>query len=303
MLNHLNTKTITVLISTKKPINLNLKCWLSQLLMVSMIGLSGVSTATAAATALHDAAQTGNTAQLQAAVQQNLKQLNESDAKGNTPLMLASQAGQTDAVALLIKNQSNLDLQNKQGQTALLLAIDHQKIAIAELLIKAGANVKLADANELSPLKLAIAINQPTLIQLLGNKGAAKELTKSQQFDLMAVSITLAQPETLSSLLKLGLNAKELSSDKMTLLMVVPMGYISQKKVLLEKKLPTTQLLNQYNIIVDTLIAAGTDLVAKDADGLTALDYVMGISAQASKENSAYTMNELFNLMQKKGVK
>ena len=42
---------------------------------------------------------------------------------------------------------------------------------------------------------------------------------------------------------------------------------------------------------------------AKDADGLTALDYVMGISAQASKENSAYTMNELFNLMQKKGVK
>ncbi len=301
MLNDLNANTYAWLIKTQKPIPCNSNFWLIQFLLVSMMSLSGMPNATA--TALHDAAQTGNTAQLQAAIQQNSKQLNETDAKGNTPLMLASQAGHIETVDLLIKNKSNLDHQNKQGQTALLLAIDHQKMAIAELLIKAGANVTLADVNELTPLKLAIAINQPTLIQLLGNKGATKELSKLQQFDLMAVSITLAQPETLSSLLKLGLNAKELSTDKMTLLMVVPMGYISQKKVLLEKKLPTTQLLNQYNAIVDILKVAGTDLVAKDAEGLTALDYVMGISAQASKENSAYTLNELFNLMQKKGVK
>ncbi len=254
---------------------------------------------------LHDAIGRGNIVEVLAAVKQteSAKILNETDAQGNTALMMAAQAGKADIVSLLIKNKAQLDIQNKKGQTALILAIDHQQTEVAEQLILAGANVLLADSNELTPLKLAIAINNPSLIQLLGKQAATKTLTIVQQFDLMAVCISMGQAQALDALIKIGLNPKTVTPEKMTLLMVVPMGYMSQKKRLLQEKKATTDLLKSYNQMVDSLLAAGLDAKAKDADGLTALDYVMGISAQSSKENATYTMNELFNLMQKKGIK
>lgn len=254
---------------------------------------------------LHEAIVRGNIVEILAAVKQtdSAKNLNETDTQGNTAVMLAAQAGNSDIVNLLIKNKVQLDIQNKKGQTALILAIDHQKTEVAELLIQAGANVLLADANELTPLKLAIAINNPALIQMLGKQAATKNLTAVQQFDLMAVCISMGQAQALDALIKIGLNPKTVTPEKMTLLMVVPMGYISQKKRLLQEKKATTDLLKSYNQMVDSLLAAGLDAKAKDADGLTALDYVMGISAQSSKENATYTMTELFNLMQKKGIK
>lgn len=254
---------------------------------------------------LHEAIVRGNIVEILAAVKQtdSAKNLNETDTQGNTAIMLAAQAGNSDIVNLLIKNKVQLDIQNKKGQTALILAIDHQKTEVAELLIQAGANVLLADANELTPLKLAIAINNPALIQMLGKQAATKNLTAVQQFDLMAVCISMGQAQALDALIKIGLNPKTVTPEKMTLLMVVPMGYISQKKRLLQEKKATTDLLKSYNQMVDSLLAAGLDAKAKDADGLTALDYVMGISAQSSKENATYTMTELFNLMQKKGIK
>lgn len=254
---------------------------------------------------LHEAIVRGNIVEILAAVKQtdSAKNLNETDTQGNTAIMLAAQAGNSDIVNLLIKNKVQLDIQNKKGQTALILAIDHQKTEVAELLIQAGANVLLADANELTPLKLAIAINNPALIQMLGKQAATKNLTAVQQFDLMAVCISMGQAQALDALIKIGLNPKTVTPEKMTLLMVVPMGYISQKKRLLQEKKATTDLLKSYNQMVDSLLAAGLDAKAKDADGLTALDYVMGISAQSTKENSTYTMTELFNSMQKKGIK
>lgn len=254
---------------------------------------------------LHEAIVRGNIVEVLATVKQteSAKNLNEIDAQGNTALMLAAQAGKADIVSLLIKNKAQLDIQNKKGQTALILAIDHQKTEVAEVLIQAGANVLLADTNELSPLKLAIAINNPALIQSLGNKAAAKDLTPAQQFDLMAVCVSLGQAQALDALIKIGLNPKTVTPEKMTLLMVIPMGYMSQKKRLLQEKKATTDLFKSYSQMLDSLLAAGLNATAKDADGLTALDYVMGISAQSSKENSTYTMTELFNLMQKKGIK
>jgi hypothetical protein len=254
---------------------------------------------------LHEAIGRGNIVEVLAAVKQSesAKNLNETDAQGNTALMLAAHAGKAEIVSLLIKNKAQLDIQNKKGQTALVLAIDHQQLEAAELLIQAGANVLLADTNELSPLKLAIAINNSVLIQSLGNKAAAKNLTPAQQFDLMAVCISLGQAQALDALLKIGLNPKTVTPEKMTLLMVIPMGYMSQKKRLLQEKKATTALLKNYTQMLDSLLAAGLNATAKDADGLTALDYVMGISAQSSKENASYTMTELFNLMQKKGIK
>lgn len=254
---------------------------------------------------LHEAIGRGNVVEILAAVKQTetAKNLNETDAQGNTAIMLAAQTGKAEIVNLLIKNKAQLDIQNKKGQTALILAIDHQQTEVAELLIQAGANVLLADANELTPLKLAIAINNPALIQMLGKQDATKNLTVVQQFDLMAVCISMGQAQALGALIKIGLNPKIMTPEKMTLLMVVPMGYMSQKKRLLQDKKSTTDLLKSYNQMLDSLLAAGVDATAKDADGLTALDYVMGISAQSTKENSTYTMTELFNLMQKKGIK
>lgn len=251
---------------------------------------------------LHDAIESGNLGQLRGVVQKNVQAIDQQDGQGNTALMLAAQRGKADVAALLIENKAQLNLRNKKGQTALILAIEHQHQSFAEKLIEAGANVSIADENQLSPLQLAVAINSPALIQSLGKKGAARGLTAEQQFDLLAVCISLAQADTLNALFKIKLNPKVINAEKMTLLMLVPMAYMSEKRKLLQQKKNSDDLIKRFTPIVDSLLSAGTDPSAKDQAGLTALDYVMGVSAQSKQENPAYTMNELFNLMQKKGV-
>ncbi|KAH9498315.1 Ankyrin repeat domain-containing protein 33B, partial [Bulinus truncatus] len=73
--------------------------------------------------------------------------VNLPDKEGNTPLILAAQAGHTDAVRLLLQDFKGIriDQPNRLGMTALLKAAIQGRTDCARLLLYAGADPKLRD--------------------------------------------------------------------------------------------------------------------------------------------------------------
>lgn len=67
------------------------------------------------------------------------------DGSGNTPLILAAQAGREDLVQLLLTYKANINLGNSSGQTPLIVAVNNRNQAIARLLIDKGADPDQTD--------------------------------------------------------------------------------------------------------------------------------------------------------------
>ena len=62
------------------------------------------------------------------------------DGKGNTPLLLAVQLGQTDMVTILTGADANPNLGNPAGETPLIRAVQKRDIATARALLAANAD-------------------------------------------------------------------------------------------------------------------------------------------------------------------
>ena len=67
------------------------------------------------------------------------------DARGNTPLILAAQAGREDLVDLLLTYNANINLANGAGQTPLIVAVNSRNEPIARKLLAKGADPDQTD--------------------------------------------------------------------------------------------------------------------------------------------------------------
>ncbi|AXJ96888.1 MULTISPECIES: ankyrin repeat domain-containing protein [unclassified Sphingomonas] len=67
------------------------------------------------------------------------------DAKGNTPLILATMAGREDLVSLLLTYKANPNLANGQGQTPLILAVNNRDVDLTRLLLSKGGDPDQTD--------------------------------------------------------------------------------------------------------------------------------------------------------------
>ena len=96
--------------------------------------------------------------------------MNEVDARGQTPLMLAALRGAFDTVLILLKAGAKLNLKDKEGQTALMFAIQSsrpEKLENVRLLLKSGAKVNIKDNEDLTPLELAKKLGENEIVKLL----------------------------------------------------------------------------------------------------------------------------------------
>ena len=80
---------------------------------------------------------------------------NSRERSGMTPLMIAVDCEQTDAVKLLLKEGVNINAKDKWGQTALMLAVKKNNINGAKLLLKSRANLNTIAGNGLTALGYA----------------------------------------------------------------------------------------------------------------------------------------------------
>ena len=123
---------------------------------------------TAGKTALHLAAQKGDTAFINLFITYHAD-INMDDATGRTPLAEALRYGKTSTVLLLLKEGASPLRQDIQGRTALHEAVGAAPIAVITALRNAGADPLVRDSYGVTPLARALRLGRPILEAVLGN--------------------------------------------------------------------------------------------------------------------------------------
>ncbi|CAE7856522.1 ANKRD50, partial [Symbiodinium microadriaticum] len=104
------------------------------------------------------------------------------DEAGRTVLALASAAGRSEVVKLLLERKAEVEAPDRAGLTPLHWAAKegHKKEVV--LLLEAGANIQAADEDGMTPIKLAALFNQLEVTRELVSRGVdpspALELVK-----------------------------------------------------------------------------------------------------------------------------
>jgi hypothetical protein len=95
------------------------------------------------------------------------------DSNGNTPLILAAQSGNYNAVVVLTeKYRLPVNHQNLDNECALSLASIHGNAQIVSYLVDHGANVNITNARGETPLHAACALGYLEIVRLLVQEGS-----------------------------------------------------------------------------------------------------------------------------------
>lgn len=152
------------------------------------------------------AAREGNAAEVQALIERyanvNAKETGPmkglGQIPGQTPLIIAANAGHENIVILLIKNGADLNAQDDvYGNTALTYAAWKDNISICKLLLEAGANVNIPNK-----------ITKTTVLWIPARKGNAQLLI------LLLTHIPLADQEQIKNRFALNYAMKANRQDK-----------------------------------------------------------------------------------------
>ena len=94
------------------------------------------------------------------------------DERGNSPLILASLFGNTEAVRLLLSRRPDTNFKNFNGQTALMVACENGYEPIVLILLKYGANIEIESGNKYTALTYAASGGHKSVIDILISHGA-----------------------------------------------------------------------------------------------------------------------------------
>jgi ankyrin repeat protein len=137
---------------------------------------------------LHEAALAGSRTMVSLLLTSGLKA--EPDHFGTTPLMLAAQAEQPGAVAVLLQQAGAVHLRDRSGNDALMYAARSGRVAQLRQLLAAGAEVNGANADDATALDVAM---------LAGHQEAAQVLREAHGTSHMNNTALLPQAHTLDT--------------------------------------------------------------------------------------------------------
>ncbi|MCC7037528.1 MAG: ankyrin repeat domain-containing protein [Alphaproteobacteria bacterium] len=102
------------------------------------------------------------------------------NAEGKTALMMAAEAGQTEAIKYLLTRKPDLTQTDPEGNTALLLALTKDKSAAALLLIAAGSDVNAHNNSYTYPIHWAAHNGDLDAAKALAEKGALLDVRNTK---------------------------------------------------------------------------------------------------------------------------
>lgn len=108
--------------------------------------------------------------------------VNARDAKGVTPLVLATNLGFVEGAQLLVESKATLDASNDAGETPLISAVHRRDIQLMRVLLKAGADPDRADNSGRSARDYARldGRNSPLLAEIENNTKSKNQRAGSQ---------------------------------------------------------------------------------------------------------------------------
>ncbi|CAH0549306.1 unnamed protein product [Brassicogethes aeneus] len=132
------------------------------------------------ATALHDAAATGNV-EIAKVLLSKKADIDAQDINGNSPLMFAVNKNHTETAEFLINQGANVNLRGSKDKImALHVAAATGNVEIVNVLVSNGADIDAQDINGKSPLIYAVRKNHTETAKFLINKGADVNLRGSK---------------------------------------------------------------------------------------------------------------------------
>jgi hypothetical protein len=133
------------------------------------------------------------------------------DARGQTALISAAQAGHSDAVAKLLAAGAEADRQDNDGRSALMHAVEYMRTGVVDLLLCKGADPDLITSDGTAAVHYAM--NVPTesvrnqIVALLAEAGAAIDEETDDGVTPMAIAAANDFEGTVAQLRMLGAKA------------------------------------------------------------------------------------------------
>nr|XP_026693317.1 transient receptor potential cation channel subfamily A member 1 homolog isoform X2 [Ciona intestinalis] len=125
-------------------------------------------------TPLHVACEKGNLEAVELLLEYDVggNLLSKENQKGNTPLILAASIGGLDIIKLLLKGNVDVNHKNNEGKTALHFAARFNHTDVLQYLVSRGANPRAEDGSRIIPIVLAAHYGSiEALYYLLENHG------------------------------------------------------------------------------------------------------------------------------------
>jgi ankyrin repeat protein len=132
-------------------------------------------------------------------------------AAGDSPLVAAVRAGNSNVVRSLLQQKVNVNAPQTDGATALHWAVHLDDLATADLLLKAGANVNTADDTGVTPLYLSCMHRHAAMVDRLLAAGANPNAALLNGETVLMMCARAGDPGSVKALLHHGVqvNARE----------------------------------------------------------------------------------------------
>lgn len=187
---------------------------------------------------------------------------------GISPLMYASEAGNTDTIHFLLGAGADINSESCNGKTALIYAVRSGNVDAARALIAAGADVN-AGYNGTFPLMEAVILDNLELSILLLESGANINTTtqdpKGVQFSTFRTALSSAKSvEIISLLVQYGADVNYVAS-------VVTMRIVATPSAASMTPLMDIARSNSDPNLLKALLTAGASVNATNLEGRTAL--------------------------------
>lgn len=179
-----------------------------------------------AETALHAAADAGDFDAVEVLVE-NGSDVNVEDDAGHTPLVNSLFAKSIECTRLLIKSGARMDVQINQGYTLLHIAVMKDSPEAIEELLKNGAEIDKVNARGLSPLALAVCFGYNEPIKRLLENGADINAVSRHNMTLLHQAVMWNRFDAVKALVEGGCNLNARNAMDETPLMLA----VQQRKI------------------------------------------------------------------------
>jgi len=140
--------------------------------------------------------------------------VNKSNYKGDTALMIAALKGYLPIVQLLLKYGAQVNLSNKRNYTALIYASEKNHYEIVEVLLKHGASINQPEKDGNTPLILASLFGNEKTVRLLLERGADFHIKNYHGWSAIHSAMLFPHLNIVKVLVEHGLPLDDATHDK-----------------------------------------------------------------------------------------